>query len=450
MDNSDIMDLTPVIQELHAALGGKVSEEVLRQELEKYLVTYKTGVTIAKDSIIRKFSNNRQSGTVLNNNAVTKKIAELEGTEMIVTIVAKMIFVEKKEVVIKNVPKTIISGIAADDTGTAPFTIWSDMGDYQKGQVYTFKNAYTKMYRDQVQINIGIRGKVEPNNEVRFDLPNGSGSGTSGGFSSATDMAIGDITDQTKSLNVKGVISGVQSRQITVKGEEKTVWGGVIADQTGKVQFTSWNDFGLQEGETLYIKNAYIRAWRGIPQINMGDRTTVERIDEAITAVSSGPTQKTVEEVMKVGGGLDLSITGTIVDIRTGSGLIKRCPNCNRSVLNNVCAQHGEVEPVLDLRLKLTVDDGTGAISAIINRADTEKITGMTLEQAIELSRENGDMNIVANKMGSTLLMKKITVTGNIMSDDFGPQMNARSASIGTTDVVAEAEALYEEVEGSL
>ncbi len=450
MDTSDNMDLTPIIQELYAALDGKVTEEILRKELEKYLVTYKTGVTIAKDSIIRKYRNNRQSGTALNNTAVTKKIAELEGTEMIVTVVAKMIFVEKKDVVIKNVPKTIISGIAADDTGTAPFTIWSDMGDFQKGQVYTFKNAYTRTYKDQVQINVGIRGKVEPNDEVHFDLPNSSANGTSGGISSATDMAIGDITEQTKNLNVKGVVSEIQSRTINVKGEEKTVWGGIIADQSGKVQFTSWNDFGLKEGETLYVKNAYIRAWRGIPQLNMGDRTTVERIEESITAVGSGPTKKTVEDVMKVGGGLDLSITGTIVDIRTGSGLIKRCPNCNRSVLNNTCAQHGEVEPVLDLRLKLTVDDGTGAISVIINRADTEKITGMTLDQAINLSKEKGDMNIVANKMGSTLLMKKITVTGNIMSDDFGPQMNARTAEIGSTDVIAEAEELYKEVEGSL
>ncbi len=450
MDNSEYMDLNPLVKELYAALDGKVSEEILRQELEKYLVTYKTGVTIAKDSIIRKYTNNRQPGTVLNNNAITKKINELEGTEMNVTIVAKMIFVEKKEVVIKGVPKTIISGILADDTGTTPFTIWSDMGDYEKGQVYTFKNAYTRMYRDQPQVNVGLRGKVEPNMDVRFDMPSGTSAGTSGGFSPAGDMAIGDITDQTKSLNVKGVISNVQSRQITVKGEEKTVWGGVIADQTGKVQFTSWNDFQLKEGETLYVKNAYVRAWRGIPQINMGDRTTVERIEENISAVSSGPTQKTVEEVMRVGGGLDLSVTGTIVDLRTGSGLIKRCPHCNRSVLNNSCAQHGEVEPVLDLRLKLTVDDGTGAISAIINRADTEKITGITLDQAIGMSRDTGDMNLVANKMGSILLMKKITVTGNIMSDDFGPQMNARSAEIGATDVIAEAEELYKEVEGSL
>lgn len=441
MTESDIIDFEPLVQELYGALDGKISQEVLRKELEKYIVTYKISVSSAKESIIKKF--NKGTGTV-SSIGVTKKISELEGTEMNVTIVAKIIFVEKKEVVIKNIPKTIISGIAADDTGTVPFTIWSDSGEYEKGTVYTFKNGYTKKYRDQVQLNISIRGKVEPNSEVTFQAP------ASSGTSSAQDIAIGDITDQTKNVNVKGRISDVQSRVINVKGEEKTVWGGLIADGTGKVQFTSWNDFGLKDGETVSVKNAYIRAWKGIPQINFGERTTVERIDEDIGVLSSGPTKKTVEDVMKVGGGLDLTVTGTIVDIRTGSGLIRRCPQCKRSVLNDECTIHGHIEPVFDLRLKLTVDDGTGAISAILNRNDTEKITGMTLEQAIALSKEKGDMSAVANAMSSTLLLKKITITGNIMSDEYGPQMSVHSSDIANVDVAAEAKALYDEVEGCL
>ncbi len=443
MSDSEI-DLEPIVQELFAALDGKVSEETLRNEVKKYIVTYKTGVTIAKESILKRYNNSRHSGTVVSSASVTKKIGELEGTEMNVTVVAKMIFVEKKEVTIKNVPKTIISGIAADDTGTAPFTIWSDAGEYEKGRVYTFKNAYTRTFRDQVQLNIGLRGRVEPNDEVTFDAPASSQS------SSAQDIAIGDITEQTKNVNVTGRISDVQTRTIRVKDEDKTVWGGLIADSTGRVQFTSWNDFGLTDGETITVKNAYIRAWKGIPQLNMGDRTTVERVDADIGAITSGPTKKTVEEVMKVGGGLDLSITGTIVDIRAGSGLIKRCPQCKRSVLNGECSIHGHIEPVMDLRLKLTIDDGTGAISAILNRNDTEKITGMTLDEATELARANGDMGCVANRMTGLLLLKKVTVTGNIMSDEFGPQMSVHSTEISATDVQAEADALWNEMEGCM
>ena len=369
MDNSDMIDWDPIVEELYSALEGKVEKKTLREDLEKYVLKYRTGIAVAKDSIIKKYRNPRPAGTFFNGAPVTKKVKELEGTEMQVTIVARMVYVDKKTINTKAGPKEIISGILGDDTGTAPFTIWSSEGEFEKGRVYTFKNGYTKKWQDQVQVNIGHNGSVVPNDDVTIAAPAGNVSAPS----SARDVNIADITDQTKNVNVTGRISGVESRQIKVKGEDKTVYGGIMTDETGRIQFTSWVDHGLKDGEVITAKNAYIRSWKGIPQLNIGDNTQVERSDRAIEAAPSGPSQKTVEDIMKVGGGLDLSITGTIVDVRGGSGLIKRCPQCNRSVLGEECSLHGRIEPVMDLRLKLTIDDGTGAISAIINRKDTER-----------------------------------------------------------------------------
>ena len=446
MDNSDMIDWDPIVEELYSALEGKVEKKTLREDLEKYVLKYRTGIAVAKDSIIKKYRNPRPAGTFFNGAPVTKKVKELEGTEMQVTIVARMVYVDKKTINTKAGPKEIISGILGDDTGTAPFTIWSSEGEFEKGRVYTFKNGYTKKWQDQVQVNIGHNGSVVPNDDVTIAAPAGNVSAPS----SARDVNIADITDQTKNVNVTGRISGVESRQIKVKGEDKTVYGGILTDETGRIQFTSWVDHGLKDGEVITAKNAYIRSWKGIPQLNIGDNTQVERSDKAIEAAPSGPSQKTVEDIMKVGGGLDLSITGTIVDVRGGSGLIKRCPQCNRSVLGEECSLHGRIEPVMDLRLKLTIDDGTGAISAIINRKDTENITGITLDAAIEMAKEKGDMSVVADRMSSTLLLKKVTVTGNVMSDEYGPQMSVRGTELATTDVQKEAEELYSIVEGSL
>ena len=446
MDNSDMIDWDPIVEELYSALEGKVEKKTLREDLEKYVLKYRTGIAVAKDSIIKKYRNPRPAGTFFNGAPVTKKVKELEGTEMQVTIVARMVYVDKKTINTKAGPKEIISGILGDDTGTAPFTIWSSEGEFEKGRVYTFKNGYTKKWQDQVQVNIGHNGSVVPNDDVTIAAPAGNVSAPS----SARDVNIADITDQTKNVNVTGRISGVESRQIKVKGEDKTVYGGILTDETGRIQFTSWVDHGLKDGEVITAKNAYIRSWKGIPQLNIGDNTQVERSDRAIEAAPSGPSQKTVEDIMKVGGGLDLSITGTIVDVRGGSGLIKRCPQCNRSVLGEECSLHGRIEPVMDLRLKLTIDDGTGAISAIINRKDTENITGITLDAAIEMAKEKGDMSVVADRMSSTLLLKKVTVTGNVMSDEYGPQMSVRGTELATTDVQKEAEELYSIVEGSL
>ncbi len=152
---------------------------------------------------------------------------------------------------------------------------------------------------------------------------------------------------------------------------------------------------------------------------------------------------------MKTGGGLDLEVTGLIVDLRSGSGLIGRCPQCNRTVLNGECRTHGKVEPVMDLRLKTTVDDGTGAISVVIGRADTEKLTGMTFDAAQKMAADLGT-SAVENKMAAAVLTKKVTARGNVMSDDFGPQLNAHGVDVMPMDIGAEAEKLYQEVEANL
>ncbi|MCQ2070155.1 MAG: single-stranded DNA-binding protein [archaeon] len=435
------IDLTPHIKELSEALNGAVSEEKLRSELEKYVYTFKISIESSKSGILKKFNAPKPSTTFVSGGPVVKKIAELTGTETGVTVTAKILFVDKKMISVKGIEKQIISGIIGDDTGSVPFTIWSDSGNYNKGEVYDFKNAYVKMFREQPNINIGNSGSVVPNPTAVVDVPRVE----------AQQMNIGDITENTRNANVTGTLSGVDSRTIVVKGEEKVVFGGIIADSTGKIQFTAWKDFGLKDGMTIEVSNAYIRSWKSIPQLNIGDNSTVTETDIDLGEVVEGSTEKTVEQIVRGGGGLDISVTGTIVDLRAGSGLIKRCPQCNRSLFNDECGLHGHVDdPVMDLRLKTTVDDGTGAISVIINRADTEKITGITLEQAIEMAKEKGDMGVVANKITSVLLLKKITVTGNVMTDEYGPQMSSRFTTICKVDVIAEAEKLLEDVRDAI
>jgi len=438
------------VTELSAQLAGLATPEQIRTELDKFLNVYKVSMNAAKSGITKKYKKDLSTsvGTFVTGNAVAKNIADLQGTEMNVDIVGKIIYVEKRAINVKGIPKNIVSGILGDATGTVPFTIWSDEVEPAKGEVYTFRAAYTKKWNDKVQINIGIRGKVEATPDVKID--NITSSVPASGNAEAPAVKIGDITDTVRNVTVTGKVLSVEPRNITVKGEAKTVYGGLVADESGKIQYTAWNDFALKEGETYCIKNAYIRSWKGIPQLNMGDRCEVAKSAATVAVATATDTARTVAEIMKVGGGLDIAVTGLIVDLRTGSGLIERCPQCNRTVLNGECRTHGQVQPVMDLRLKTTVDDGTGAISIVIGRADTEKLTGITLEQAQKMAADLGDPATVENRMAALVLLKRITAKGNVMSDDFGPQLNARSIEPMPTDIEAEAEKLYNEVEASL
>jgi len=431
-------------KELKKELDGKIDDAQLMKELNTYLNEYRVTPEAAKRGIKRKYGADGSS-SFMTADTLSKKITELKGTEMNVDITAKAVFVDKKQITVRGTPKTIVSGILGDETGTAPFTIWEGENvELEKGAVYVFKNAYTKLWNERVQINLGSRGKVEKTEGVRVDVPERTITAES------TEVKIGNIKEGIGDVTVTGRIMSVEQRNITVKGEAKTVHSGIIADDSGKIQFSAWNDYGLKEGETICVKHAYIRAWRGIPQLNLGDKCEVSRVDDSFGEIDVSVSKKTIADIIAVGGGLDISVTGTVVDLRTGSGLIWRCPECNRSVLNGECTTHGKVEPITDLRMKLILDDGTGAISAVVNRQDTEKLTGITLAAAEGLAKARGSSEIVAREMAGLIIMRRMTLSGNVLSDDYGPMMIVSGAKIEGVDVAAEAEELYNEVEGSL
>ncbi|MBE6524121.1 MAG: single-stranded DNA-binding protein [Thermoplasmata archaeon] len=436
-------ELTPHIQELQRVLGDKIDEEQLEMELNKYLNEYHVSIDAAKRGIIRKYGGT-DTATFVTGNSLIKKVAELTGSEQNVDITAKVVFVDEKEITAKGIPKKIVSGIIGDETGTVSFTVWEPGAMVlAKGSVYIFRNCYCKTWNDKVQVNIGNRGKIEAADGIKIDLPERQIS------ASSSEIKIGNIKDGMGNVTVTGKIMSVESREITARGEQKTVFSGIIADDSGKIQFSAWSDFGIKEGESLCIKNAYIRSWKGIPQLNLGDRCEVSRVDAVTNVVDTSTNKKTVDEISRIGGGLDITLDGLVVDVRQGSGIIRRCPQCNRSMLNGACTTHGMVEGIMDLRLKVVIDDGTGAIGAIINRADTEKLTGVTLQAAQGLASIKGE-GVVGREITSKILMKRVTVTGNVMSDDYGPSMIVKSADILDIDIEAEANALLDEVEASL
>lgn len=434
-------ELTPIKEEIKRVLGDKIDDQQLDSELRKYLDEYHISPDAAKRGIIRKYGGADMASTVTNA-AITKKLGDLVGNETNLDITAKVILANTKEVNIKGNSKTIISGLIGDETGTVSFTVWEPGSVMlEKGSVYLFHNTYTKVWNDRVSVNVGGYGRIEPANGVSMEVSEPQ-------FAPASEYKIADIRDGVGSVIVTGRIMSVDSKEVIVKGSPKTVYSGILADDSGKIQFSAWNDFNLEAGETVRIQNGYIRSWKGIPQLNLGDRCEVTRLDEAIEVIDS-VSKKTVAEIAQIGGGLDVTIEGLIVDVKAGSGLIKRCPQCNRSILNGICTTHGQVMGVSDLRLKVVIDDGTGAIGAVFNRKDTEYITGIGLTAAQDIALAQGE-GVVTRVLTSKALMKKVSVNGNAMSDDFGPSIVVNDIKILSTDLAAEASKLLSQIEEAI
>lgn len=437
----EIEELTPTVEEIKRVLDGKIDESTIIEELDTYLNTYKVSLEAAKRGIIRKYGG--ETGFVTAE-SVRKKITDLQGTEQNVDLMARVVFVESRDIQTKNGPRNITSGILGDDTGTVPFTSW-ESGRFQldKGVTYLFKNVYAKTWNERVQVNMGNRAEVERRDDVDLPMPERSIS------YSSKEVKVSELKDGMSSVTITGKILNVGPKHITSRGEEKTIYTGILADDTGKVEFSAWADFQLQDGEVICVKNAYVKAWRGVPQLNIGDRSEVSQVDDDFSGSVDleGSSVKKISELVDVGGGLDITIVGSVVDIRSGSGLIKRCPECNRSVFNDECASHGRIVPVQDLRMKAVIDDGTGALTAIINRELTESLTGINLDEAIEIARKSLDSDAVSRRIEDIMMSRWVRVRGNVISDDYGLMLITKEASMDELDVKEEAEKLLKEME---
>jgi ssDNA-binding replication factor A large subunit len=175
---------------------------------------------------------------------------------------------------------------------------------------------------------------------------------------------------------------------------------GLLGDPTGTIKFTKWakSDLAnLEEGKTYRLGNVVTDEYQGRYSVKLNKTTSIEEVDEEFDV---GDNEDEVE--------------GALVDIQSGSGLIKRCPeeDCTRVLQNGRCSEHGEVEGEFDLRIKGVLDDGRDVHEVIFDEDATEALTGIGLEEAKQMAKDALDTTVVADEMRETVLGNYYRVTG--------------------------------------
>ncbi|NEU58449.1 replication factor A [Halorussus sp. MSC15.2] len=178
---------------------------------------------------------------------------------------------------------------------------------------------------------------------------------------------------------------------------------GLLGDETGTIKFTKWADSDLpelEEGTVYHLGNLVSDEYQGDYSVKLNRTTTVEETDEDIEV-----------------GDDTAEVEGALVDIQSGSGLIKRCPHedCTRVLQNGRCSEHGEVEGEFDLRIKGVIDDGTEVHKVIFDKEATENLTGIGLQEAQDMAMDALDTTVVAEEMREKTLGLYYRVAGPTM-----------------------------------
>ncbi len=423
------MSLDDAAEELASALG--VDKAEVKADLEK-LVSYSVPMDEAKQSLRRKYGD-AGGGSGGGEPPSKTEITEITPNSGNVTVTARVLTVGKRSIRYEGEEQVIFEGELADTSGAISYTAWTDFS-LSPGDTITAGNAGVREWDGEPELNLGQSTTVTLEEEP-LSVPY-----TIGGERDLIDLKPGD-RGRTLSVRV------IESERKTINGRdgETEILSGEIGDETTRLPFTDWNPHDeIAEGESVRLEDVYVDEFRGVPSVNLTEFTTVESISDV--PVSDSGTELSIREAVAAGGVYDVVLTGNVIEVRDGSGLIQRCPECGRVVQNGQCRSHGQVDPSDDMRVKAILDDGTDTVTVILNREQTEAIYDGTLEDALEHARDAMDRDVVAEEIASKLEGREYRIRGSLSVDEYGANLNATEFGDSEDDPKARARAFLSEV----
>lgn len=217
--------------------------------------------------------------------------------------------------------------------------------------------------------------------------------------------------------------------QVWDNRSDKVARTGLIGDATGVIKFTIFaknEDIipeGFAEGGSYEFTNLVSSVWQGQFSVKANKTTTIAPCEDVEVSRRTE------------------TVTGVITTISGGSGLIKRCPECNRALSKGQCGEHGRVNGTYDLRIKAVLSPfgGNELIDLIIGAEVTEALTGISVEKAKEMAMETLDTAVVEDQFRRELVGRYFEVTGAMLSDSGMLVESIKPINICMQEALAEA-----------
>ncbi len=399
------MDVNSHAEELASDLG--VDKAEVKADLEN-LLEYSVPIDEAKQSVRRERGGGGSSPT-----PESVDLAGITTDHGNVTVTGRVLTRGTRTIRYQGDDLTIHEGEFADGTGTISYTAWQDFG-FEPDDSLTVGNAGVREWDGEPELNLNESTTVAIADEsVAVDHE-------VGGDRPLVDLSAGD-----RGRNVAVRVLEAEDKTISGRDGETEIREGVVGDGTAKLPFTDWDPRpALDPGADLRIEDVYVREFRGVPSINLTEFTTVTPLSDPVDVVADAP-RVDVAEAVASGGMFDVEVLGNVLELRDGSGLIERCPECGRVVQNEQCRSHGEVDGEDDLRVKAILDDGTGTVTVVLDDELTAAVYGGGLDDALSAATDAMDKDVVAKDIADSLVGGAYRVRGSLSVDEYGATLNA-------------------------
>ena len=391
MNETELMQHVCSIQKIFEKYNIVISDEEIASKFNELVTVYKVPELEARRSVVnallKKYNLSKEKISPLRETAAFKTIAEitaLSNADTWVSFTGKVIQLwEKTHDSVAQV------GLIGDESGIVKFMLWenSHLPLLELNKTYQFKNTIVKLWNGKVSVDLNKATSIEPSEK---EIPK---------YERVDGERVNEIRTVSE-LDRDGLWTDLKAKviQIFENTHESIAFAGVLGDETGTARFTIWKTADVEsvEIEKSYLfSNAIVKEWNSNFSIEVNRIGKLSELEEDIEV------RPTI-----------FSLTGCVVDIQAGSGLVKRCPDCNKVMSKGQCGEHGKVKGKYDLRIKAVLDDGSQAREVIINCDLTQKILGFGLDEAIQMATETLDPECVNDVIKKELIGKYCTISG--------------------------------------
>jgi replication factor A1 len=315
-------------------------------------------------------------------------------------------------------------GLIGDSSGSVRFSAWRSF-DFTPGDALIIQNVSIRKFREELEVVINDRSSI------------GSTDINEGLTPPIEELLPGTIVEldrDSRRIDIEGRIIIFQKGEVSVNEKKKEIIRGTIADSTGRIEMTCWDMLPLELGKCYRIIGGYIKEYRGILRLNLDNGTVIRPIeDERIPSLEDlkAPRDARISELSSTKLTGEIRLRGSVLDVRSGSGLFRKCEECGRKLIKGQCTIHGKRKGEEDMAIRAVFDDGTGTCMLRGNRGLVESLLKRSMEVLSNEVKESMDPDMISEELERLLVARTYTVTGTPIIDDYGINLNVSDMEPG-------------------
>lgn len=283
------------------------------------------------------------------------------------------------------------------------------------------------------------------------------------------ELGVSLLKESNKVLKVENIVTGLRSVDVTAKvvkitdprefdkkGKKGLVQNILLADETGRIRLTLWNDETdlvkngkIKEDDVIKITGGYVRPDNlGKPNLMLG-KGKAEKVNEDIEVVSDsypdfGRSQSKSSHISAFKVGDYQSTRACLVQLFNRRPFYEVCPKCGKKVNAEgedwKCDEHGKIEASHKMILSGTIDDGFGNIRVVFFGDTAEKVLGKSVEEVVKLK---DPLTIYEN---IEALGNEFIFTGSVKQNTFTEKNEMVVNSVGNVNLKGEIETFIKDL----